>query len=40
MGTGEHGYSCGIGRHSYSPVPAELVPDVFWTNPLTGPFVP
>ena len=38
MGMGEHGYSCGIGRDSYTPVPDELVPEVFWTNPLTGPF--
>jgi hypothetical protein len=37
MGMGEHGYSCGIGRDSYTPVPDELVPEVFWTNPLTGP---
>jgi hypothetical protein len=38
MGMGEHGYSCGIGRDSYTPVADELVPEVFWHNPLTGPF--
>ena len=36
LGMGEHGYSCGITRDSYTAVPHELVPEVFWDNPLTG----
>lgn len=36
LGAGEHAYAPVLGEAHYTPVEPELVPEVFWNNPVTG----